>query len=236
MLGRDPERGALDRLALELTGATRPVVTFMAAATGDSAGQIVRFYRSFALRDCRPSDLVLWEHGDLTRSPQTTAEARDRIAASDLIVVGGGNTASMLAVWRVHGIDLALREAWERGAVLYGGSAGAICWFEASVTDSWGTPADPLADGLGFLAGSCCPHMDSEPARRPTYHRLVGSGFPPGIALDDAAVAHYEGTSLVEVVSVRDAARGYWIDVLGAETTEAELPARRLTTAPHGGS
>ncbi len=231
MLGVDREREAIDRFALELTGVPRPMVSFMAAATGDSAGQIVRFYRAFTPRDCRPSDIVLWERGDLTRNPQTTAEARDRIAASDLVVVGGGNTASMLAVWRAHGLDVALREAWERGAVLYGGSAGAICWFEASVTDSWGTPADALRDGLGFLAGSCCPHMDSEDARRPTFHRLVGAGFPSGIALDDAAAAHYDGTSLVEVVAVRDAARGYWIDVLGAETTEAELPARRLAGA-----
>lgn len=229
MLGADPERDAFDRFALELTGVGRPTVTFMAAATGDSAGQIVRFYRSFALRDCRPSDVVIWERGDLARNPQTSAEAREQIAASDLVVVGGGNTASMLAVWRMHGIDRALRDAWKRGAVLYGASAGAICWFECSITDSWGTPADRLDDGLGFLAGSCCPHMDSELERRPTYRDLVRTGFPAGLALDDAAAGRYEGTTLVEVVSVRDDARGYWVDAIGHESIETELPVRRLS-------
>ena len=117
----------------------------------------------------------------------------------------GGNTANALAIWRVHGVDVALREAWERGAVLGGWSAGANCWFEDSVTDSYGPRLRELGGGLGFLAGSFCPHFDGEPERRPTYTRLVRDGvLPPGYAADDDAAFHFEGTELREVVTQRD--------------------------------
>ena len=99
--------------------------------------------------------------------------SRDFVCSQDLIFVGGGNTANLLAVWRVHGLDGILREAWESGVVLAGGSAGANCWFEASTTDSFG-PLAALPDGLGLLAGSFCPHYADEPGRRPLYHELVG--------------------------------------------------------------
>ncbi len=105
----------------------------------------------------------------------------------DVIYVSGGNTANALAVWRLHGVDLALRAAWERGAVLGGVSAGANCWFECCVTDSFGIALDPLHDGLGLLPGSFCPHYDGEERRRPVYRSLVDGGFPPGYAADDGA-------------------------------------------------
>ena len=101
----------------------------------------------------------------------------------------------MLAVWRVHGFDAILREAWEAGVLLCGWSAGMICWFEAGITDSFGPQLEGMSDGLGFLPGSACPHYDGEEWRRPVYTRLVGEGFPPGIALDDGVAAHYAGPS-----------------------------------------
>ena len=101
------------------------------------------------------------------------AGIRERLLAQDAIYVSGGNTANMLAVWRVHGVDAALREAWERGIVLSGPSAGGLCWFEGGVTDSFGPELARLDDGLGFLPGSFCPHYDTEPERRPTYERLA---------------------------------------------------------------
>ncbi len=104
-----------------------------------------------------------------------------------MIWVGGGNTANMLAIWRVHGVDRVLREAWEAGIVLAGSSAGMICWFEASITDSFGPQLDPLDDGLGFLPGSACPHYDGEDRRRPVYRAAVAAGFPAGYAADDQA-------------------------------------------------
>ena len=102
----------------------------------------------------------------------------------------------MLAVWRVHGFDELLREAWEQGVVLAGSSAGMICWFEAGVTDSYGPQLDGMRDGLGFLPGSACPHYDGEELRRPVYQELVAGGFPPGIAADDDVALHYVGTEL----------------------------------------
>ena len=137
--------------------------------------------------------------------PWPPADLRELALAHDVILVGGGNTANMLAVWRMHGFDRILREAWEAGVVLTGWSAGMICWFEAGVTDSFGPQLEGMRDGLGFLPGSACPHYDGEELRRPVYTRLVREGFPAGIALDDAAGAHYVGTELHEVVARRRA-------------------------------
>ncbi len=131
----------------------------------------------------------------------------------------------MLAIWRVHGFDAILREAWEAGILLTGWSAGLICWFEAGVTDSFGPQLEGMRDGLGFLPGSACPHYDSEERRRPVYEGLMADGFPPGIALDDAAGAHYVGTELHEVVSSQAGAGGYRV---GAGRRRAARGARPL--------
>lgn len=141
----------------------------------------------------------------------------------DVILVGGGNTANALAVWRVHGFDQILREAWREGIVLTGWSAGMICWFEAAVTDSFGPQLAGMRDGLGFLPGSGCPHYDGEDLRRPVYRRLVAEGFPPGIALDDAAAARFEGTELVEVVASCSGSGGYRVGPDGEEPLPARL-------------
>jgi peptidase E len=142
--------------------------------------------------------------------PWPPPELRELALAHDVILVCGGNTANLLAVWRVHGFDRILREAWESGVVLAGWSAGMICWFEAGVTDSFGPELAGLRDGLGFLPGSACPHYDGEELRRPVYRRLVAEeGFPPGIACDDAAGVHYAGTELVEVVSSAPGSTAY---------------------------
>ena len=141
----------------------------------------------------------------------------------DVILVGGGNTANALAVWRVHGFDEILRDAWREGIVLTGWSAGMICWFEAGVTDSFGPQLAGMRDGLGLLPGSGCPHYDGEDLRRPVYRRLVDEGFPPGIALDDGAAAHFSGTELVEVVATRPGSRGYRVGPDGEVPLETRL-------------
>ena len=142
---------------------------------------------------------------------------RELALSHDAILVCGGNTANMLAVWRVHGFDRILREAWEAGIVLFGWSAGMICWFEAGVTDSFGPQLAGLRDGLGFLPGSACPHYDGEELRRPVYTGLVADGFPAGLALDDAAAARFEGTELTEVVVGDATAAGYHVGPTGEE-------------------
>jgi dipeptidase E len=200
--------------AVQLTGKERPRICFVPTAAGDTTEAIVRFYETWAGR------------GELTHVkffPWPPENLRELALGQDAIVVSGGNTANMLAIWRLHGFDEVLREAWEAGVVLTGGSAGMICWFEAAVTDSFGPQLEGLHDGLGFLAGSACPHYDGEELRRPTYRRLVDEGFPPGIAADDGVALHYQGTELAEVVSVRPGAQAYRVEP-GSETpVEARL-------------
>jgi peptidase E len=155
--------------------------------------------------------------------PWPPAELRELALRQDVIMVGGGNTANLLAVWRVHGFDKILREAWESGVLLTGWSAGMICWFEAGVTDSFGPQLAGMRDGLGFLPGSACPHYDGEERRRPVYERLVRDGLPAGIALDDLAGAHYVGTELQGVLSTSPAAGGYRVSADGELRLEASM-------------
>jgi peptidase E len=155
--------------------------------------------------------------------PWPPEDLRDLALSHDAILVCGGNTANLLAVWRVHGFDRILREAWESGVVLFGWSAGMICWFEAAITDSFGPQLSGMRDGLGFLPGSACPHYGGEELRRPVYRRLVSDGFPAGLALDDAAAARFEGTELVEVVATDRGATGYRVGPEGEEPLEAHF-------------
>jgi len=205
----------LDRFMLGLASSRRPRVCYLPTASGDDPGHIVRFYEWFTPLPCRPYHVTLFGTPD---------RPADRVAEADVVLVAGGNTANMLAVWRVHRIDLALREAWERGAVLGGASAGANCWFEGSVTDSFGPALAPLGDGLGLLGGSFCPHYDSEELRRPVYLDLVAHGaLPPGLACEDEAAALFEGTELVEVVASREGARAFRVTPDGEEPLEARV-------------
>jgi peptidase E len=148
---------------------------------------------------------------------------REVVFDHDIVLVPGGNTANMLAIWRVHGFDVILREAWERGLVLAGWSAGAICWFEVGVTDSFGPQLERM-ECLGFLPGSACPHYDGEELRRPRYAELLREGLPRGIAVDDDAAVRFDGTELTEVVTSRAGATAYRVSVDG----EGALEARRL--------
>jgi len=211
----------LDDLLLDLAGVPRPHVVFLPTAAGDSECAIRLFENAWARRDCTV---------DVATTFGIPDRPAERVAAADVVVVAGGNTANMLAVWRVHGVDRALREAWARGAALGGVSAGANCWFEACVTDSFSIELDGLEDGLGFLAGSYCPHFDGEERRRPVYGRLVSSGFPAGIACDDGAAAVFRGTDLIEVVADRPGASGYRVSAAGIDP----LPTRLLRTRAEG--
>jgi peptidase E len=205
----------LDGFILSLAGSRRPRVCFVPTATGDSLSYIERFYAAFTRIDCRPSHLSLFSlaYPDLPGA----------LLEQDVIYVGGGNTANMLAVWRVHGVDSILRRAWESGVVLCGISAGSLCWFEGGVTDSWGE-LRPLVDGLGLIAGSNCPHYDSEPERRPTYRRAVGDGtLGPGVAADDGVALHFTGGHLADVVSERPGAAAYRLEPEAAGVRETRI-------------
>ena len=185
---------------LTATGRSRVRVCTIATATGDAGDYAARFppERTWVTR------LQLFD--------RTVDDITDFLCDQDLILVGGGNTLSMLAVWRAHGVDVALRAAWEAGVVLAGGSAGSLAWFECGTTDSFSLDRlEPLHDGLGFLPGSHCPHYHGEEQRRPLYHRLIAEGLPAGIAIDDDAAVHYSGTEIVEVVSASEAATAYQV-------------------------
>jgi dipeptidase E len=213
--GGGETREQTDRLfgfVLGLTGKERPRLLVIPTASADSDSTIAMFYDRFA----RGTDMSV-----LRTFPWPPDDLRATVLDQDAICVNGGNTANMLAIWRVHGIDALLREAWEAGIVLFGASAGMICWFEAGVTDSFGPQLEGMRDGLGLLAGSACPHYDGEERRRPRYHELVDNGFPPGVAADDGVGMHYVGTELVEVVTCRPGATAYRVDKSGEQPLAA---------------
>ncbi len=141
-----------------------------------------------------------------------------------MIYVGGGNTKSLLAIWRDWGVTEILREAWEVGIVLTGVSAGAICWFEQGLTDSFSDGLRPL-DCLGFLPGSCCPHYDGEAQRRPSYHRLLTSGeISAGVAIEDWTGVHFKGSEIHRVIASKRGARAYSMRAVHGSVQEVPLP------------
>lgn len=205
---------------LAQTKRRNPKVLYIGTATGDSDTGKLRFYAGFSRFDCRPSHLPFFA--------RTPGDLESLVLEQDAIFVGGGNTRSMLAVWRDWGLDGYLRIAWEHGVVLGGGSAGSICWFEHGVTDSIAGPLMPLPC-LGFLSGSNCPHYDSERERRPTFRKLVASGrMPDGVAADDGVALHYIDGRLARVVSSRPRAKGYRVTRSGKRAVERRLPTRYL--------
>lgn len=180
--------GPMHEFLLELTGRDRPRVCCLTTASGDNFEYLALFYAYFAQR-AEASHLGLFD--------RQVEDIGAFLLAQDAIYVGGGNTANMLAIWRIHGVDAALRKAWQSGVILAGSSAGANCWFEASLTDSFGRGLAALDDGLGFLKGSFCPHYDSESLRRPRYAELIGSGaLPDGYAADDGVGLLFEERDL----------------------------------------
>jgi len=197
----------LNDYVLGLTGKERPRMLWVPTAAADSYEYTVWFYENFS-RQAEVSTLMTF--------PWPPENVRELILSQDAICVSGGNTANMLAIWRVHGIDALMREAWENGVVLWGASAGMICWFEAGVTDSFGPQLEGM-ECLGFLPGSACPHYDGEERRRPRYHELVASGLPAGIAADDGVGLHFVGTELNEIVTCRPGAAAYRVSAGGEE-------------------
>jgi dipeptidase E len=217
----EPNNPLLEDYLLSLVGSQQPRVCFVPTAGGDADSYIVKFYNAFGNGRSVPTHLSLFR--------RTVADLRTFILGQDIVYVGGGNTANMLAAWRVHGLDEVLREAWSSGIILCGPSAGAVCWFESGVTDSFGQPLQPITNCLGFLPGSHCPHYDSELQRRPTYQRLIAQQvLPPGIAADDSVALRYAGTELTEIASSRQAARAWRVTLENGQIREDELSPRYL--------
>lgn len=198
--------------ALRLTGKREPRVCVLNTAAGDDPRWAMLMYDRLSGHPARVSHLALFPMPNVT-------DPADLLLSQDVIFVGGGSVANMLAVWRVHGLDVLMRKAWHDGIVLAGSSAGGICWFEGGTTDSFGRQLRPFNDGLGLLAGSFCPHYNSEPGRRPLYHRLITEGtLPGGIACDDGVGVHYIEDDLVEVITDRPGSGAYRVEPGNAET------------------
>jgi peptidase E len=212
-----------------LTGRASPRVAVLTTASGDDPGAAGRALAWWDGTGCEVGHLALFPM-------PSVADPEDFLLSCDLIFVGGGSVANMLAVWRVHGLDRIMRAAWQAGTVLAGVSAGAICWFEGGTTDSFGPELRPYTGGLALLAGSYCPHYDSEPRRQPLFTSLIAAGvLPAGLACDDGAGAHFADDGLEAVVSGRPGARGYRVEPDGAGGfRQAVLRARPLLAGPGG--
>jgi dipeptidase E len=210
----EPDNPALDHFVLSLARRDNPSVCFLATAAGDAQSYIDSFYDAFRKLPCRPTHVPLFAR---------TPDLKTVLLEQDVIYVGGGNTKSMLAVWREWEMPALLRRAWEAGTVLAGVSAGAICWFDTGLTDSSGTGLYPLP-GLGLLPGACCPHYDGEVERRPALHRLIEQGaIPAALALDDGAAAHFVNGQLANIVSSRPDARAYRVERVNDQVHETVL-------------
>ena len=222
----EPENSLLDDFVLSLSRRQPARVCFLPTASADSPAYVAKFYRAFAGRSI-PTDVTTFDPTAFARHPALTADLPRVLADQDVIYVGGGNTANLLAIWRAHGIDRILKDAWLEGVVMTGVSAGMLCWFRGGVTDSFGGLA-ALNDGLGLIDATACPHYDGEAERRPTYHRLVAEGFPGGFAADDGAALYFRGTELVEAVSSRPGAGAYRVALVEGHAVESRLDVRYL--------
>ncbi len=193
----EPENPALDEFILTLPGKPVPRLLFLPTASGDAEAQVTRFRAAYGDRPCLPTELSLFRLGETGG-----ISLRDLVLGQDVVYVGGGSMRSMLAIWREYGLDAILREAWERGVVLAGLSAGAMCWFAGGVTKSTGIPRP--VEGLGLLPHSLSVHADTERERLPVYEASVASDvLPAGWAADDGVGLLFCGDRLERVVSSR---------------------------------
>ena len=181
--GRNPNHRKIEKYILELTGKEKPNVVFFPTASAENQAYIIQFYKCFTKMSCEPSHVTFF---------QRTPRLDSIINKADVIYVGGGNTKSMLAVWQDWKLDKLLLKAYNIGKILCGVSAGAICWFEQGVTDSWASNLNVM-DCLGFLPEMACPHYQEEKDRRPDVHKMLKQGkCGPGWAIDGGAAIHFK--------------------------------------------
>ena len=201
----EPDNPLLDDYILKQAPVERPKICFIGTASGDAEGYIQRFYTFFNNKECEPTHLSLFK--------PPTKPLHDYVLEQDIIYVGGGNTKNLLILWKEWGLDQILKEAYHQGIILCGISAGAICWFEEGLTDSYGDQLEPIK-ALGLLKGSHSPHYDGESNRRPAYQQMIKDGrLIPGIAADDGVGLHYIDGNLVKVVSSRPHAAAYQVEM-----------------------
>ena len=181
--GRNPNHRKIEKYILELTGKEKPNIVFFPTASAENQAYIIQFYKCFTKMSCEPSHVTFF---------QRTPRLDSIINKADVIYVGGGNTKSMLAVWQEWKLDKLLLKAYNNGKILCGVSAGAICWFEQGITDSWASNLNVM-DCLGFLPEMACPHYQEEKDRRPDVHKMLKQGkCGPGWAIAGGAAIHFK--------------------------------------------
>ncbi len=210
-------------LAARLANAGRhPRLCIIGTAIGDNPTWLTAMHHAFSKLD------MIVSHLDLFPMPNVD-DIEAHVSCQDVIWVSGGSTANLLALWRLHGLDRILKDAWAAGVVLMGVSAGSVCWHVGGTTDSFGLPLQPLTDALAFLPFSNSPHHDAEPERRPLFHRLIAEGvLPDGYATDNGAGLVYKGTELHEAISEKDGAMAHLVRRHGDGAVETALPTRVL--------
>jgi dipeptidase E len=217
----------VDQYIVRLTAKVRPRVCFVPTPSGDLPETIDRFYEAYGSLDCEPCHLAFF------RKPLPGAIAlasfEDTLLGMDAIFVGGGNTKSALGVWQEWGLKRIFQRALGAGVLLSGMSAGAICWFEAALTDSvWGAGFQPMR-GLGFLAGACSVHHHGEAERRERLHELVEARvFPEALAIDDYAGVLYEDGRIARVVNWRRGATAYRVGYRDGRVVEEALDSESI--------
>ncbi len=206
---------AFIRYMASLTGKKRPRVCYLPTASADSPSGIISWFRS-----CAPLDVEAFVQESFIASSRQTQSWEEVLLSMDAIVASGGNTLNQQAIWKAQGIDAILKQAWERGVVLGGASAGSLCWFEEGTTDS--RPKElTTVQCLGFLKGSHSPHYDREKDRRPLYQKLIASGeMKPGYACDNDAGIYFVDNEVKRVVSTRADAKVYYVSLVGGKVVE----------------
>ena len=220
----EPDNPLLDAYIVAQARKKNPAVCFFPHATDDATRYALNFYKAFSRLDARPGFLSLFT--------PPTADLESFLLEQDVIYVGGGNTRSMLALWREWGLDKILQKAYEQGVVLAGISAGANCWFEECSTDSVPGTLGVMAC-LGIIKGSFCPHYDGEPERRPSLHQFHRDGrIKPGFAADDGAAGHFVDDVFAGGVSSRPGAKVYRVYRQDGQAVEEVMATRFLGARP----
>ncbi|OQR97811.1 peptidase S51 family protein [Achlya hypogyna] len=206
-----------------LTGKPRPRICYLPTAAGDQESSIIKFYEHCASLNVEPFVQL-----SFISSSKQILDWDEMLLSMDAIVCSGGNTVNQQAIWKAHGIDDVLKQAWDKGIILGGASAGGLCWFEEGTTDSRPKRLSTVKC-LGFLPGSHCPHYDVEPERRPLYQKLISTGeLKPGYACDNDAGIYFEDTEAVRAVTARADAKVYYVSMVGGQIQEQQIPTHSI--------
>ena len=212
--GRHPGVGTIEKYILQQSDKEKPNICFIPTATGDSDSYKVSYYTTLNKLNCNPTHLDFFKR---------TPNLEELIKNQDIIFVGGGNTKSMLSVWKEWGLDTILKKAYLEGTIMSGVSAGAICWFEKGVTDSWADELNVM-ECLSFTKGNCCPHYDEESERKPSLSQFIKEGLLKDCyAIDGGCALHVKNDELYKAISFMGEKNSFLVKKENGEIKEEPL-------------